>query len=278
LEGVSAPNSLCFSSDATKLIGGFENLIRVFSLDCPGRNSTDYPTSGQRRGRDVFADEEHALTGIISALAINPDFSRVFAAGTFRGRIMLYHEDTCEPIFALQHPEGSIAQLKFSPCGNYLYSASRKENSIHCFDIRNTTSVLWTVTRSSHNHQRVGFDIDPRGQILASASQDGRVKLWDLTQGSPAEISSDLPQFPDAVNTFQFHPYLPYWCMATGQRPYNLNKEQEDSSSEDSSSDEEETSSSSKPKSTPTNHLIVGYFDDLLRQSADSEMVGDASM
>jgi WD40 repeat protein len=117
------------------------------------------------------------------------------------------------------------------------------------------------VVRVSNNYQRVGFDIDPYGRMLGSASQDGRVRLWDITQGSPVELSTSLPTCPDAINTFQFHPFMPYWCIATGQRHYGSIGGGEETSDDDSSDDE--TSSTSSPRITPINQIIVGSFENM---------------
>jgi len=89
--------------------------------------------------------------GVISALAFNPDYSGIYAAGSYAKTICLYSEAEGELYGTLEGHVGGITKLKFSPCGNYLYSGARKDPNVLCWDIRKSgllsflASTCWVV-------------------------------------------------------------------------------------------------------------------------------------
>lgn len=69
-------------------------------------------------------------------------------------------------------------QVQFSPDGNFLYSGARQDASLHCWDVRYTSSCLYTMQRdSASTNQRIGFDIEPCGERLFSGGCDGCVQV-----------------------------------------------------------------------------------------------------
>eukprot|EP00952_Eustigmatos_sp_NYUAD-ZCMA_P010151 41798-Eustigmatos_ZCMA.PRE.1 len=58
-------------------------MVRVFDTSEAGRNHVNRPTCKTRRSR-------HGQRGIISALAVSPDGSGTYAAGSFSGGVGLY--------------------------------------------------------------------------------------------------------------------------------------------------------------------------------------------
>lgn len=249
LEQICTPNALCFSSDASSVIAGFFDAIRIFPLDMPGTTSSYYSTTDQEEGL--------RLTGLISTIAVNPTQSRVFAAGSFDGSLVLYDEGSMAPITSIPHDNAGISQVLFTPSGDKIITACRSDNKVRCFDLRMPAlNCLWQVERVSPNHQRIGIDIDPTGSLLASGSQDHQVKLWDLAHSTatPAPAGAIGP-FNDTVNCFQFHPYYayqPFWCLGTGQRRPDACLEAYESS--DDSSDDDSDSDLAE------NQLVVGYW------------------
>ena len=83
-------------------------------------------------------------------------------------------------------------QLLFSPDGNYLYTGARRDGALHCWDVRYSAGVVYTLQRqvrptralnrsacvrsrrrlwnaqSELTNQRIYFDIEPAGRHLAT--------------------------------------------------------------------------------------------------------------
>jgi WD40 repeat protein len=132
------------------------------------------------------------IQGIISTLAFSPDYSGLFAAGSYSKNIGLYDASTGKICSAFGGLDGGVTQVchrlltvicageryvanmhkiwqvKFSPTGTYLFSANRQDNKIICWDIRNTGEALCHFERPGYTNQRIAFDIDSAGQVLAS--------------------------------------------------------------------------------------------------------------
>lgn len=129
-------------------------------------------------------------------MAFNPDHSGLLAAGSYTALIGLYTQEEGIVSILEGHTGGitqvgnaiyiyrnsflfevtNVAQVQFTPDGNYLFSGARKENTILCWDIRNTSRVVMRLTRLVENNQHIHFDIDPTGRYLVTASQ---VWIWD---------------------------------------------------------------------------------------------------
>lgn len=129
-------------------------------------------------------------------------------------------------------------QLRFSACGNYLYTGARKDPSILCWDVRHSSGVLYSLPRvSGTTNQRMYFDIEPCGRHLATGGEDGAVRVFNLRDGS---LAHQFVAAADTVNGVAFHPFLPLLATASGQRRYPLAP----SDSEDSSSSSSDSSGS----------------------------------
>jgi len=86
-------------------------------------------------------------------------------------------------------PMGGLTDLKFSPDGLYLYSASRMDSYIRCWDIRNTANVLYRLERpGEQTNQRISFDISCDGRWLSTGDMNGDVSFFDLT--NPADLEA----------------------------------------------------------------------------------------
>jgi hypothetical protein len=58
---------------------------------------------------------------------------------------------------------------------------NRRDNSIVCWDIRNTCNILGRFQRICTTNQRISFDIDPiGGRYLISGQQNGQILCFDL--------------------------------------------------------------------------------------------------
>ncbi|KAJ1930608.1 hypothetical protein IWQ60_000116 [Tieghemiomyces parasiticus] len=282
-EQVLSANALRFNLDGSRLYAGYRDLILEFDTHRPGEPLARHPTRSTRRSRT-------GQRGIVSALAFNPDRSGLYAVGTFHNSVGLYTETDHRPLYLKQPPNGQgISQVQFSPCGHYLYIGTRKDALIYCWDIRQSGQFLFHLDRAqpttsdgpvlavaeSHpsTHQRLTFDLDPTGQVLATGTVsvtaegracDGSVSFIQAPVGpspdpSPAEAGSLLYTFQaheDIVNTVKFHPHLPLLATVAGQREAT----EIDSSSEGGDDDISDPDSTGRLPARPDNSVRLWRY------------------
>ncbi|KAJ1970549.1 hypothetical protein H4R35_005799 [Dimargaris xerosporica] len=144
-EQVIAPTATQFNLDATKIYAGFHNHLQIFDIARPG---------------------------LVSAIEFNPDHSGLYAVATFANTVGLYSENTNELLYLKKLPNGTgVTQVKFSPCGHYLYISNRKHQQLYCWDIRNSGEFLYHLERPLYTNQRLIFDIDSAGETLVAGWQ-----------------------------------------------------------------------------------------------------------
>ncbi|GLE02637.1 hypothetical protein PINS_up011478 [Pythium insidiosum] len=207
--------SVAFNATGDKLFAGYDRTIRVFDITRPSRDFETRALCKTRRSRD-------GQRGIISTLHFNPDHSRVYAAGSYNGTTYVYSEDTGEEILCLRDHDGrGVTQVQFSPCGNYLYTAARRDATINCWDVRHSLQVVQSFSRLADTNQRIEFDVHCTGRYLMTGSRDGRALLYDVPTG---ERVDDRLAMPDAVNGVSFFPdpSRARVAISTGQRHYEI--------------------------------------------------------
>ncbi|GMF11199.1 unnamed protein product [Phytophthora lilii] len=221
MDELASAQSLAFNSTGTKLFAGFDRMIRYFDLSQPSRDFRARPLCKTRRSRK-------GQRGLISTLHFNPDHSKIYAAGSYGGTTCVYTEDEGEELLALRDHDGrGISQVRFSPCGRFLFTAARRDARIHCWDIRATNEILHTFNRVADTNQRVEFDLHCGGRYLATGSQTGRVMLYDVLTGA---LLDESIQLPDCANGVSFFPDLTRAMLAvtSGQRHYDLPEDMQD--------------------------------------------------
>lgn len=163
-----APHSLCFNPTITRLYCGHENAIEVLDFANPGYDTMErLKTVSTRR-------EKGGQRGIISTLAFCPDYSGLFAAGSFSGTVSLYSEDTGGT--PVQHLKGviggGVTQVAFHPLNpQVMFVASRRSSVIQVFDTRDTTHPTGELKREGQTNQRLWFDVDPWGRWIAAGDE-----------------------------------------------------------------------------------------------------------
>jgi serine/threonine protein kinase/WD40 repeat protein/tetratricopeptide (TPR) repeat protein len=134
-------------------------------------------------------------------------------------------------VAALEHPgAGADKSATFSADGNTFATANRTSRSIHIWKLAGTGEKL---VLAGHDSMVVDLAYSPDGKVLASASKDRKVKLWDVATGrlrrtlpsveSSFESSTQAVDFsPDGrlLATGQFGPAaqpVQVWDLATGK-------------------------------------------------------------
>ncbi|MCY3550908.1 MAG: hypothetical protein OXH39_10665 [Candidatus Poribacteria bacterium] len=108
---------------------------------------------------------------------------RYFAAGM--GEIMLWDIECCKLHMKLQLPQGcqTLFPLVFSPCGKYFAAATwwreGMEKMVICLWEVETGKQIVIFRGHPTDVQALAFS--PDNTLLASASYDGSILLWDLT-------------------------------------------------------------------------------------------------
>ncbi|KAF1784803.1 WD40-repeat-containing domain [Phytophthora cactorum] len=212
MDELASAQSLAFNSTGTKLFAGFDRMIRFFDLSQPSRDFRARPLSKTRRSRK-------GQRGLISTLHFNPDHSKIYAAGSYAGTTCVYTEDEGEELLALRDHDGrGISQVRFSPCGRFLFTAARRDARIHCWDIRATNEILHTFNRVADTNLRVEFDLHCGA---------GRVMLYDVLTGALLDESIHLPDCANGVSFFP-DPTRAMLAVSSGQRHYDLPEDMQD--------------------------------------------------
>ena len=95
-EELDAAYSLCFDNTGPRLYCGFNNCIRIYDIERPGREHTTLRTFKRAHGQST------GQRGIVSCAAFNPDRSGLLAAGSYSRNVGLYDARAGRLLYNLQ--------------------------------------------------------------------------------------------------------------------------------------------------------------------------------
>ncbi|XP_068200525.1 telomerase Cajal body protein 1 isoform X2 [Palaemon carinicauda] len=215
LDQLVAAHSITFSLDGSKLFCGFNKAIRVFQVSRPGREFVEIGAKDQ--------------PGIISCMAVNPVLPSVLVAGSYIGSLGLYSTDRNALFCRIDGCPGGITHIQFSSDGTKLFSGSRMNNEMLCWDLRNPGKLLWSFRREVKTNQRIYFDLEPHSSnYLISGTTNGTVLKWNLQDlpfpdgDEPITIktSAKFVAHKDCCNGVSLNPHYPVLATSSGQRHF----------------------------------------------------------
>jgi WD40 repeat protein/serine/threonine protein kinase len=124
----------------------------------------------------------------IGALSYSPD-GRILVSGSNDGTIRAFDPRTHAEIHSFNASVGAVNDLVFSPDGALLAIGGAGENTVSLWHVPS-----WAArhTLTGHTDAVTALAFSPDGKTLASASQDGTAKLWNVETGQPTH-SFDYP-------------------------------------------------------------------------------------
>jgi hypothetical protein len=213
---LSSAFSIAFNNSGTKIYAGGCRSIRSWDVSQPQRVVQELNVGKGQLGQK----------GILSTISFNPDRSGLFAAGSLNKSIGIYADTSTDAILQLRGLDMGVTHLKWSPCGNMLWSCGQTHSDIVCHDIRRTGKELGRVSRATRfvdHNSRSNFDLDPWGKNLVTVDQAGEIMFFDAVSFKQVEPSTSYTISPnlrgmqqvekesnvreDVFYNVQFHPY-----------------------------------------------------------------------
>lgn len=183
----------------------------------PGRRTMGFTPDGKqlvRWGRDVRSLElvpfdstnltRVALEGFdekskgLQYQGFSPDWRTFFAMDEL-GRVAIWEVATGNVLRGLQGPPPPVSTGALSPGGRYLALAARQESAVRLFDCRTGRELRL----EGHKDSVRGLAFSPDGNLLASGSLDGTIRLWDSGTG---EAIAELPGHMEETSDVAFSP------------------------------------------------------------------------
>lgn len=190
------------------IIAGLNQYVALFDINRPGSvfSKSDFVKECRKLDGAYYQRPQDGIVSCIATSSVEPN---LFIAGSYGKQIGLYDiREPLQPEHLLTGQLGGISHVKFSPLGQHIFSAGRKDKEILCWDFRDLGRVCQTYNREASTNQKISFDISSDNSLLASGSSKGEILLWSLAgnyeSNEPVSIHTDAHS--DCVNGISFHP------------------------------------------------------------------------
>lgn len=168
--------------------------------------------------------------GMVNAVTFSPD-GRYVLSGSTDSKVRVWDMHTGEIIKEFQS-EGEVYSVGYSSDGLYIGAPEDSYTEIYG---RHNPIILWNLTPGKEQRQLLGHvspswavDFSPNGRHLASAGQDGKVMIWEVSTGKVFQELTD-PKEQHSFRSISYSPDgkyivagnqsgpLPLWDVETGK-------------------------------------------------------------
>ena len=165
-------HSVSFSPDGTLLAFGSNDTVKLWSVE-----TKQIVATLEGHGRNI------------NSVAFSPD-GTLLASGSDGGTVKLWDMETKENIATLEGKWWGVLSVAFSHDGTLLAASGYNDDIVKLWDVETKENV---TTFEGHSDDVNSVAFSPDGTLLASGSDDGTLKLWDLTpaQRTFVKISGD---------------------------------------------------------------------------------------
>ncbi|XP_055636944.1 telomerase Cajal body protein 1 homolog [Toxorhynchites rutilus septentrionalis] len=208
VDEVESALSLAWSTDCSRIYGGYRKSIKMFDVDTPGREISSFPTK-------VTASCMTPCIPLPNLMMFGSWSRTITALVTNSGQTIAVGNNSRE----CSHTSG-VTWLKFIPRTNLFLSGGRKDPKLLMWDIRSLHKPYHVLERTCDTNQRVYFDSSPHGEWVVTGNTDGNFRVWNLLEIDAASKSYRQYNFPlhrDCCNGVSFHPSIPIVATASGQ-------------------------------------------------------------
>jgi WD40 repeat protein len=186
-------SSFAFTPDGQFLASGsWDNTVKVWAV-----------TAGEEQRSLKELQTLTAHNDAVLSVAFSPDGS-VVASGSWDNRIWLWDRRTGQRLRQLRGHTGGIVALAFSADGKWLASGS--EDRTARVWIVETGRLLVTLPGLEGDVESIAFAGPPPRHQLATADENGTIRIWDLDARGQREALATLRGHERPVSAIAFNP------------------------------------------------------------------------